>query len=57
VPWVVKLGGDPDLLARDARVLDALTNLPLGAIRKSGVDVSVTGLERGLDGFADLTRL
>jgi hypothetical protein len=57
VPWVVKLGGDPDLLARDARVLDALTNLLLVAIRKSGVDVSVTGLERGLDGFADLTRL
>jgi hypothetical protein len=57
VPWVVELSGDPDLLAGNARVLDALTNLLLVAVGKSGVDVTVTSLERSLDSFADLTRL
>jgi hypothetical protein len=57
VPWVVELGGDPDLLAGNARVLDTLTNLLLVAVGKSCVDVAVAGLKRSLDSFADLTRL
>jgi hypothetical protein len=57
VPWVVELGGDPDLLTGDARVLDTLTNLLFVAVGKSGVDMPVTALEGCLDSFADLTRL
>jgi hypothetical protein len=54
VPRVVELGGDPDLLARYAGVLDALADLVLVAICKRSVDVSVTCLQSRLDGFADL---
>lgn len=57
MPWVVKLGGDPDLFTRDAGVLDTLTDLLLVAIGKSGIDVTVTSLKSGLDSLADLTRL
>lgn len=35
MPWIVQLGGDPNLLPRDARGLDALADLLLVAIRKS----------------------
>lgn len=57
VPWVVKLRSDPDLLTGDTGVLDTLTDLLLVAVGKRGVDVAVSSLERGLDGFADLTGL
>jgi hypothetical protein len=57
VPRVVELGSDPDLLTRNATVLDTLTDLLLVAIGKSCVDVTVAGLERSLDSLADLTRL
>jgi hypothetical protein len=57
VPWVVELGGDPDLLAGNTRVLDTLANLLLVAVGKSCIDVAVAGLERSLDGFANFTRL
>jgi hypothetical protein len=57
VPWVVELGGDPDLLAGNARVLDTLTNLLLVAVGKSRVDVAVARLQCCLDSFTNLTRL
>lgn len=57
VPRVVELGCDPDLLARDARVLDTLTNLLLVAVGKSRIDMAVSSLECGLDSLTDLTRL
>ena len=57
VPWVVELGGDPDLLTRDTRVLDTLTDLVLVAVRESSVDVAVSSEESGLDGGADLVWL
>jgi hypothetical protein len=57
MPWVIKFGSDPDLLAGNARVLDTLTNLLFVAVGKSGVDMPVTALEGCLDSFADLTRL
>ena len=57
VPWVVKLGGDPDLLTGDTRVLDTETNLSLVAVGESSVDVTVTSEESGLDGFANLVGL
>ena len=57
MPGVVKLGGDPDLLTGDTRVLDTETNLSLVAVGESSVDVTVTSEESGLDGFADLVGL
>ena len=57
MPWVVKLGGNPDLLTGYTRVLDTLADLLLVAVGKRGVNVAVSSLERGLDGFADLTGL
>lgn len=57
VPWVVKLGGDPDLLTGDTRVLDTETDLVLVAVGKSSVNVPVASEESGLDGVADLVRL
>ena len=57
MPWVVKLGGDPDLLTGDTRVLDTETNLSLVAVGESGVDVTVASEESGLDGFANLVGL
>jgi hypothetical protein len=57
VPWVVKLGGDPDLLSRDAGVLDTLADLVLVAVCEGSVDVAVSSEESGLDGLADLVGL
>lgn len=57
MPWVVKLGGDPDLLTRHAGVFDTLANLVLVAVRKRSVDVAVARKEGSLDGLADLVRL
>ena len=57
VPWVVELGGDPDLLTWHTRVLDTLSDLVLVAVSKSSVDVPVAGLQCGGDGFADLIGL
>lgn len=57
VPGVVQLGGNPDLLAGDAGVLDALANLGLVAVGEGGVDVPVA-LEQGvLDGLTDFVGL
>ena len=53
VPRVVELGGQPDLVARHARRLDALADLLLVAVGKGGVDVAVAGAQRVLDGFGD----
>jgi hypothetical protein len=57
VPWVVELGGDPDLLTRNARVFNTLTNLFLVPVCKSCVDVAIAGLQSGLDSLANLTGL
>jgi len=57
VPRVVELGGDPDLLTWDTRVLDTLTDLVLVAVSKSSVDVTVSSEESSLDGEADLVWL
>lgn len=57
MPWVVKLGSDPDLLTWDTRVLDTLSDLVLVAVRKSGIDVPVAGEESSLDSLADLVWL
>jgi hypothetical protein len=42
VPGVIELGGDPDLLAGNARVNDALADLCLVAIRKGAESLSGT---------------
>lgn len=57
VPGVVKLGGDPDLLAGDARVLDTQTDLSLVAVGKSSVNVTVASEESSLDSLANLVGL
>lgn len=57
VPWVVELGGDPDLLAGDTGVLDTLTDLSLVAVGKGGINVAVAGEESGLDSIPDLVGL
>jgi hypothetical protein len=57
VPGVVKLGGDPDLLAGDTRVLDTETDLSLVAVGESSVNVTVTSEESGLDSLANLVGL
>jgi len=57
VPWVVELGGDPDLLSRNPRVLDPLADLSLISIGKSCVDVSVSLPERVLYGLRDFVGL
>lgn len=57
VPGVVQLGGEPDLLAGHAGVLDTGTNLGLVAISQSSINVAVTG-EKGVShGNADLIGL
>jgi hypothetical protein len=50
MPWVIKFGSDPDLLAGNARVLDTLTNLLLVTVGEGSVNVTVASLERSLDG-------
>jgi hypothetical protein len=57
VPWVVKLGSDPDLLTGDTGVLDTETNLSLVAVGESSVNVTVTSEESGLDSLANLVGL
>lgn len=54
VPWVVELGGDPDLLTGDTRVLDTLADLVLVAVGEGSVNVAVTSVEGSLDGGANL---
>ena len=44
VPGVVKLGGNPDLLGRDTRVLDTLSNLGFVAVGK-GTDCEMVRLD------------
>lgn len=57
VPGVVQLGGEPDLVAGDARVLDTGTNLGLVAVGEGGIDVTVAG-EKGIPhGHANLIGL
>jgi hypothetical protein len=57
VPWVVQLCSDPDFLTGNAGVFDALADLLLVAVGKSGIDVAVTALKSGLYSVPDLTRL
>lgn len=57
VVGVVQLGGEEDFLARNTRVLDALADLALVAVRSGGIDVPVTGLECDLDSLLDETGL
>lgn len=52
VPGVVQLGGDPDLVAGNAGVLDALADLMFVAIGESSVDVAVALQQGVLDGLA-----
>ena len=54
VPGVVQFGGEPDLVAGHARVLDTRTNFGLVAISQSSVNVAVTGEKSVLDGLTDL---
>lgn len=42
MPWVVELGGEPDLLARNAGVLDSETDFGFVAVGKSCVNVTVS---------------
>ena len=57
VPWVVKLGGNPDLLTGNTGVLDTETDLSLVAVGKGSVDVTVASEESSLDGLANLVGL
>lgn len=57
VPGVVQLGGEPDLLAGHAGVLDTRTDLGLVAVSQSSVNVAVTGEKSVPHGHADLIRL
>lgn len=57
VPWVIKLGGEPDVLARDARGLDAVADLLLVAVGVGSVDVAVAGAQGGFNGDGDLVGL
>lgn len=53
VPGVVQLGSEPDLVSWYTRVLDSAADFGFIAIRKSGVDVAVSGSERILDCLLD----
>lgn len=57
VPGVVQFGGDPDLVAWHARVLDTGTNLGLVAVGQGGVDVTVACQQGVLHSLADLIGL
>lgn len=57
VVGVVQLGGNPDLVARDARGLDALTDFLFVAVRGGRVDVAVAGAQSSLDSLGDLIGL
>lgn len=41
VPGVVELGGNPDLLTRNTRVTDTLTNLGLVSVCQSTITLSI----------------
>ena len=51
---VVDLGGQEDLLSRNTRVDDTVTDLGLVSVSLGGVNVPVSGLESSLDGGPDL---
>jgi hypothetical protein len=73
VPWIVELGGDPDLASWNTGVLDSETNFMLIAICErpgvcvrlilflsrlySRVNVAITRLQRNFDSFSDLVGL
>lgn len=57
VPWVVQLGGDPDLIAGHAGILDSSANLGLVAVGQSSVDVAVASEQSILDSHADFVGL
>ena len=57
VVGVVELGGQPDLVAGNARGLDALAYFFLVAVGGGSVNVTVAGLEGGLNGGTDLSGL
>ena len=69
VPWVIQLGGEPDLATRNARVDNALSDFGLISVRKRAeelvrgmkvragytrVDMSVAGLQSNFDSLTDL---
>lgn len=49
VPWVVELGGEPDLLTGDAGGLDSDTNFGLVLVGEGCVDVAWGGVRDGWD--------
>lgn len=53
MPGIVEFSRDPDFLARDSRIHDALADFVLVAVGQRGVDVAVPGLESSGDGMAD----
>lgn len=57
MPWVVQFSGQPDLLPRNARVLDSKSDLSLIAVSKSSIDVTVSFSEGNLNCLLDLVRL
>lgn len=57
VPGVVQLGGEPDLIAGHAGILDTGTDLGLVAISQSSVNVAVAGEKSVLHSLTDLVRL
>jgi hypothetical protein len=57
VPRVVELGRQPDLVAGDARLGDAVADFLLVAVCERRIDVAVPSGERGLDGFFDFVGL
>lgn len=57
MPSVVKLGCQPDLFARDAAVLDPLTNFFLIPVCQGSVNVPVALLKGDLDGVTDFVGL
>lgn len=46
---VSHLSGNPNLLSRNARISDPLTNFLFVLVSKRGVDVTIAGLQRVLD--------
>ena len=54
MPGVVKLGRDPNFFSGDTTILDALPDLVLVAIGKSGIDVAVPSLQGCFDRLTDL---
>ncbi len=57
MPSVVKLSCQPDLFARDAAVLDPLTNFFLIPVCQGSVNVPVALLKGDLDGVTDFVGL